>query len=895
MNGSKSQALKPNKLIFSKFMILLLLITINVFNLQNNFANANDLSMLFDEGEKVRYIKNEITGREKIFDKNGKILLASYNSRENVGIVNDNNDGKQVLIYKTFTGDIKKENGVRHDEDGGYQDFRIVNRVIFYDLTGDEIEIEVDDFRDFNMFNNYLLINCWTDEVTKDNEDYVTYKKQMVYYDLNSKDRKPIKLFDDFGNCNFVKDYMIVNFSKGNYYQNTNVNDKDLHIFDINMNEYKVLKSSECFTAGFDKKYNFLMHYNRELNINNKKYYEVYYERYLGNSNRRFYNLLDESFDYVFNDDVLFYKNWIYNDNERVDEYKNRLNDKTKVYNKDGKRNNIFEKTINIFSINNDEKWYYILKDSNYIRIVDDNNNDVVEKAELKNLYIESLYGAIKKDLSGKIFYAINQETTDYYSIQNRKLVKILSLPVNKNSRINSNGNTYSSTFIVSIDDGYFYPLTFKSYYEDDWEYFELLELDEVKIYNRNQNIEPFVVKANWIAQDYKFVIDKNQLNEKSSPFYIMQLNDKRLIRVLYEDKNRYELFEESGEKILNAEFLCTFVDDDKDLIIISSAKDETNFYDLDFNIIGHFDKIYNEYYIIDANEPYGKLLCLCTKLKNGNYDNGTILIDKRMNLIRDNIKDIVYTIKDEADFDRNTDEPRRYKYLLLQDAVSNVKYKNGDMKSKTIILDLNLNEVFSTYQKIMREEQFFDENKNMVMTLHIYDDGYTLFDNKMNVIEKGSDTKNCFENIKDKYKADYMYGTEKGMTFQKSEKVYSESMGFAIDGKNYVNLKRPDFFEKINIKDNIVLYKNQYNIKIDKDSEIKFFIRYSLVNTQTNYIIAKDFLQLTGFKDNYFEFANAFEYGFMDYNGKKLISFSIFDDTLYEDMQKQEIKYMYN
>ena len=903
MNIYVKQALKQKILFVKKLIVLFIVIIINFFKFQDNYANASDLSILFDEGEEVKYIKNETTGRERIFDKNGNILLISYNSRENVGIVtdkNDENNNKQVLIYKTIMGDKQKEDGVKYDEYVEYQDFRIVKKVIFYDLTGDEIGIEIEDYKDFYLFNNFLIINCWTDETIMDKEDYITYKKQMIYYDLNSKDKEPIKLFDDFGNCKFVNDYMFVNFSKGNSYNNINLIDKDLYIFDTNMNEYKVIKSAEQYDVGGTGKSHSLMHYNRELNINNKKYYEVYYERSI--FGRRFYNLLNENFDYVFNDDVLFHTNSIKNDSERLDEYRNRLNDKSKIYNKYEKRNNIFEKVINIFTTNDGEEWYYILKDDNYIRIVDDKYNDVIEKVELQYLYNESLYGELKKDISGKMFYAINQGTIDYYSIQNGKLVKILSLPIDKGSRILSNDNTYSNTFIVSMDDGYFYPLTFKSYYEDDWEYFELLELDEVKIYNRNQNIEPFVVKANWIAKDYTFKFDKNKLDDNKSIFYIMQLNDKRLIRVLYENKenSRFELFDESGEKIVSADYLCRFVDSNKDLIIISSFKDKTNFYDLDFNKVGHFDRIYNNYYTIDANEPYGKLLCLCTELKDGSYDTGTILIDKKMNVIRDNIRDIVYVIRDEADFERNKAVTKRYKYLVLQDGASNVKYKNGDMKFKTSILDLNLNEVFSTYQIITREEEFFDDNKNMVMTLLIYDDGYILFDNKMNVIEKGSETENCFENIKDKYKDDYMYGTEKGMTFQKSEKIYPESMGFAVEGKYYVNLKRPDFFEKINIKDNIVLYKNQYKIKIDKDSEvddydnIKYYYRFTLVDTQTDNIIVKDYLNLTNFKDNYFEFANAFEYGFMDYNGKKLISFSIFDDTLYEDMQKQEIEYWY-
>ena len=113
--------------------------------------------------------------------------------------------------------------------------------------------------------------------------------------------------------------------------------------------------------------------------------------------------------------------------------------------------------------------------------------------------------------------------------------------------------------------------------------------------------------------------------------------------------------------------------------------------------------------------------------------------------------------------------------------------------------------------------------------------------------------------------------------------------------------MTRPNVFETINIKDTYVLYRNEYKVKKNKDNEsnedssnMKSYYRYTLINTSNSKIVANDYLDLTNFKDNYFEFRNAFKYGFMDYEGNEIISFSIFDDMLFDDLEKYEIDYMY-
>ena len=886
------------KFLFRAILVLLIAAATNVC-MQANYVHAKNLDVLFNKNEKVKIIKNPITGRARIIDKNGNVLLASYNSTEDVGIVTDLNSGKQVLIYKSMTGVVLKKDGKRYYDGSEWQGERIAKSIVFYDLFGKEVGVEVDDYRSFYLMNNKLIVNCWSSETEYDDEEYIQHKKQMIYYNLEEDNKKAVKLFDDFGKCKYSNPYLFVNFDKGYYYDNMNV-DTNLYVFDINMNQLRVLKSAEMTNGTI--KYYLMLHFNKELEIENKRYYEVYYVRNLGTGfgEYKFANLLDENFEYVFKDDIAFIDNkeMFNQDEERKQAYIARLNDKTKLAKKGEKRDNIYEKVSLTFKSN--KKYYYIINDDNYIRITDYEFNDIIEKTELPNLYRQMSFDRQINDVSEEVFYSLGSDTKDYYVVRNNKLVKLLSESHNESDTENN-----TTTYLVGVNGGYFFPLSFKRYYDKYGdECYETTKLDEIIIYNVDPNISPFIAKANWIDDDHKFEFDYYKL-EEGSPFFIMQLNDRRLLRFSHkrEEGNLYNLYDENGENIASALYLCRFTDDDKDTVIISSIADGTRFYNINFEEIGHLNIIYNRCYVVDFKQPYGKTLILGTELKDGTYLDATIIIDKKMNVIYKDLKGMPFVISDRAKLSID-DDKIPFSYLFIQKSVSDRKDKNGDAKYESFIIDSNYNKVFSTYDNIDKQEYFYNEDKETVMVLQIYDSEYVLFDNKLSVIERGPDVENCFKDIKERYKNNYSSGTEDGSLYanrKELDEVTLESFGFGIKGKNYVNLTRPNVFETINIKDTYVLYRNEYKVKKNKDNEsnedssnMKSYYRYTLINTSNSKIVANDYLDLTNFKDNYFEFRNAFKYGFMDYEGNEIISFSIFDDLLFDDLEKYEIDYMY-
>lgn len=325
-----------------------------------------------------------------------------------------------------------------------------------------------------------------------------------------------------------------------------------------------------------------------------------------------------------------------------------------------------------------------------------------------------------------------------------------------------SNNEEMFTEKTIELNDGYYYTLKFKKKYINNRFYggYEDLRVEEFVVLNDDPMKAPFSIKARWLGFQY-FTCSYNQ--KGSSIFYIIDLNDKRLIREYYKttsDEVRYNLFDENGKTVKSSVKTCTFIDEMKKYLLIGDRFD-TKIYDLDFNVLKTFYQEYNFWLTLNCNEPYGELYYLGYKDEIFNFKSGGVILDSGMNIVYDNlsfeahrINNKYLTILEEKinaisyPYLINYSKDVTYDYILLSKSVPFVKYKNGRSASETFIIDLNLNKVFTINKKLISETEYFIDDKLMVLL--IFDDIYYMLDNEMNIIETGNPNDNNFKNKKE-------------------------------------------------------------------------------------------------------------------------------------------------
>ena len=867
------------------------------------YANSKDLSILFYKNEKVKYIKNPLTEREKIFDKDGNVILESYTDVEDIGIITDAYTNEQKLIYKCAKVADSKYNGVYYEYEDDYprQGYRDAKVTTFYDLKGKEIGIKDDDNMSFYLFNDNLILNTYCDEESIDYQEKYYFKNEVIIYDLNNIKKGSRKLYDGYYAELLIKnfnDYLFINLLEKS---NSTIVSKGLYILDKNGNEVKKFDPVKMIGNSY-KEYNWFI--ERQIEIDGKIYYELKHtargvavDYSLFNSTELnteyLFNLLDENLKFVFKNDIL--RAGVNGENiERQENRKNReeiyrsyLKDTTKLNIDGSNRKNIFDKVINFRKVG--KKYYYIVKDEEGIKIIDDEFKDITDTVKLSNLYIDANNKDVSK-IEEFIFYSKDGNTTDYYSIYGNKFNKIYSTP--------KRDGEYADV-LARINDGYFTVISFKQKDKDEYGYvyYEKMIMEEIVFYNINPNVEPYIFKS--IYQRVKRY-EEEYAEQFNLGYYIMEFNGARYLRLQDQSGVEYTLYTEDGTVKFENLSVCHYFDDKKDMLLVSKRYGDIILYDSNFKEIKLIKKkwmLYNGFIMYTLGNK--NLVCLYNWAKDDNgktvYNDGAMLIDKEGNVLYDNLKDKVYIINKTNKNNKATE----YDNLILMTAVKNYKKKNGETSIETFILDKDMNKVFSINKPVEKEEQYFDVDDNVVLTLHIYKDEYVLFDKAIKVIERGKYTEGIEKDIREKYRDEYLKyrSYDDGYVYGKPIKEDFANM-VGVDGLNYVNRKLPDSFEKINIKDDIILYKESIEKDYDNmtiyDYENKFNYRYTLYDVKNGKNIIENCLSLSNFSDNYYEYANGFRYGFMDYDGNELISFSFFDDMDYEDKKQIELGWRY-
>lgn len=203
--------------------------------------------------------------------------------------------------------------------------------------------------------------------------------------------------------------------------------------------------------------------------------------------------------------------------------------------------------------------------------------------------------------------------------------------------------------------------------------------------------------------------------------------------------------------------------------------------------------------------------------------------------------------------------------------------------------------ELVASFESV--DNQFTEEG-------YIFVNNDTVYNEKLEVVKK-FDTKCMIERIKKFDKVFFANGTAADYSSRKDFELYDVNFNKLYEHLNYV--------ESYSYDDYIILTDDNNTSFLDKDLNVARVIEgrtlnirgwysdtidYKVFNDMANDrmgIIDKDFnividniKYIESLTDKYFTYLNGFKYGFMDYEGKPVLSFSIFD-TMREDAVEKD------
>lgn len=266
------------------------------------FFSTNTYAKINTSDEVIK-IKNPLTGNHKIINNNGIELLRSdkyydYNdSMKNgdVGIINDEISGKQILIYKTIPNVSAKnrkdtispnvpekysykewryyEINLFADEAPNYGDpYSLISKTTLYDLNGNYIGKDILALTNYKLYGEKFFYS-------------INYMPELHLYNLFTKEDSVIGQYRNITKVNDTYIAYGMNNSPGVFFfneQNQNTHSDYYYLMDIKIN---------------NKTYYIV---NR-----NETYFKSIISGYSDNSyNRYFINLIDEQFNKVFDSDI---------------------------------------------------------------------------------------------------------------------------------------------------------------------------------------------------------------------------------------------------------------------------------------------------------------------------------------------------------------------------------------------------------------------------------------------------------------------------------------------------------------------------------------------------------------------------------------------------------------
>lgn len=299
----------------------------------------------------------------------------------------------------------------------------------------------------------------------------------------------------------------------------------------------------------------------------------------------------------------------------------------------------------------------------------------------------------------------------------------------------------------------------------------------------------------------------------------------------------------------------------------------------IDSNIITIRDKdIYYDYDLknkkkVGESKPYSSY-----ESKN-NYDYKYSLYTATISNIKKSDKNITYV------------SPRIYKNKVIYQADLEFKEEGHRFPSRIFNEDLTKVIDFNTVD-------FIDEERGK-----IFANSGEVYDFDLNfIIKLGENVSPEYFNCNDKIFYVDMFDSN----FEQREKfnLYDENFNILLK-----EIKYCDFFtfkNMIQVEDDVStkIYDTNMNIVKDFKRNVKVFNHYDVsfysftdTNTKRMGIMDKNFnviidnlKSVSELKDNYFTYQNGFKYGLMDYSGKVLLSFSIFD-TMTEDSNPNDYR----
>ena len=274
---------------------------------------SNSSAAIIKDNSRFHIITNPINANQKILDSNYEVLLtskASVNSyhgtkAQDIGIVYDEKDWEEKYLFKNYIRNnyvdlnyLRAEETIYVDELADYEiykewqnhdggDYRYANKIIFYDLTGENIIREFEDLGFKKFYNGKFY--------------YEEKPNDPQFYIWDSKTNE-IENVGKYAICKMIDEDKLIVFEvmgRKTHDENEIFNDKVLF-----------------YDSSNNKKVEFLgYNFSDIIEVGGEKYYKIYYIKEVFKKSEkssyeiqkvynRFFNLVDEKLNKVLKNDI---------------------------------------------------------------------------------------------------------------------------------------------------------------------------------------------------------------------------------------------------------------------------------------------------------------------------------------------------------------------------------------------------------------------------------------------------------------------------------------------------------------------------------------------------------------------------------------------------------------